>query len=70
MSQIKADYDQNSGKVTFAKIFGNITNMEKIVKISCGSNHSVALSNKGVVFAWGCSNNGRLGLKKEILKLT
>lgn len=34
---------------------------EYIVKISAGSDHALALSNKGVVYAWGSNSNGKLG---------
>ncbi len=33
-----------------------------IIAISCGSLHSIALTEKGSVFTWGFNNNGQLGL--------
>lgn len=33
----------------------------KIFKICCGALHSVALSTKGIVYTWGCGDNGALG---------
>uniref|UniRef100_A0A0N4ZSG5 non-specific serine/threonine protein kinase n=1 Tax=Parastrongyloides trichosuri TaxID=131310 RepID=A0A0N4ZSG5_PARTI len=36
---------------------------EDIKNIACGPNHAVAISVNGVVFVWGNSDNGRLGIK-------
>ena len=36
-----------------------------IVCISCGSKHSVALSDRGVVYGWGWNGYGQLGRRKE-----
>lgn len=36
-------------------------NHHKIIKISCGENFSMALSDKGEVFSWGMGNCGQLG---------
>ena len=30
-------------------------------QITCGSDHTVALTKKGEVFTWGLNNNGQLG---------
>ncbi|KAH6586935.1 hypothetical protein BASA50_009256 [Batrachochytrium salamandrivorans] len=35
---------------------------KKIVAITCGTNHSLALDDQGVVYSWGCGGYGRLGL--------
>ena len=32
-----------------------------ILKIVCGGMHTVALSNQGKVFTWGCNDEGALG---------
>jgi alpha-tubulin suppressor-like RCC1 family protein len=34
----------------------------KVTKISCGEAHSLALSKEGIVFGWGFTSNGQLGL--------
>eukprot|EP00299_Pterocystis_sp_00344_P015996 c8002_g1_i4.p1 GENE.c8002_g1_i4~~c8002_g1_i4.p1 ORF type:complete len:245 (+),score=48.93 c8002_g1_i4:636-1370(+) len=34
----------------------------RIVKIACGAHHSVAVSDKGQLYAWGCNAHGQLGL--------
>jgi alpha-tubulin suppressor-like RCC1 family protein len=34
----------------------------RIRQVACGSLHSLALSEEGQVYAWGCSDGGRLGL--------
>ena len=32
-----------------------------IVKISCGGMHTLALSNSGLVYSWGCNDDAALG---------
>jgi alpha-tubulin suppressor-like RCC1 family protein len=34
----------------------------RVVQVSCGHAHSLALCTQGTVFAWGCGDDGRLGL--------
>lgn len=34
----------------------------RVVDISCGNRHTVAVSEEGIVFSWGKGSNGRLGL--------
>ena len=36
-----------------------------IVSISCGARHVVAVTSSGDVFAWGCGEDGRLGLGSD-----
>ena len=43
-------------KVPFFEI-----NLIKIVKVSCGELHSVALTESNQIFTWGCGEHGRLG---------
>jgi len=38
-----------------------IANLKNIVQVSCGDNHTLALDNKGVVFAWGSGQQDQLG---------
>ena len=38
-----------------------IRGLSNIKKISCGTNHCLALSTKGEVYAWGSGENGELG---------
>jgi regulator of chromosome condensation len=33
----------------------------RILKIVCGGMHTVALSNQGKVYTWGCNDEGALG---------
>lgn len=40
----------------FGGLVGN-----RILKIACGGMHTVALSNQGKVFTWGCNDEGALG---------
>uniref|UniRef100_A0A673UYB8 HECT and RLD domain containing E3 ubiquitin protein ligase family member 6 n=1 Tax=Suricata suricatta TaxID=37032 RepID=A0A673UYB8_SURSU len=37
----------------------------KIIQVSCGHYHSLALSEDGQVFSWGSNSHGQLGLGKE-----
>ena len=39
---------------------------EKPVVVSGGRVHSIALTDNGEVFAWGCGRNGRLGLGSSV----
>ncbi|KAK0400455.1 hypothetical protein QR680_015254 [Steinernema hermaphroditum] len=39
---------------------------QKVVQIACGNFHSVALTDKGEVFAWGLNNSGQLGVGSTI----
>jgi len=32
------------------------------VKVTCGSFHTLALTNKGEIYAWGSNYNGQLGV--------
>jgi alpha-tubulin suppressor-like RCC1 family protein len=37
----------------------------RVVSVSCGRAHSVAVTDKGRVYAWGCGEDGQLGLGEE-----
>jgi alpha-tubulin suppressor-like RCC1 family protein len=50
--------------VTDKVIFLPLRN-EKIVSLSCGFQHFVALTSKGRVFGWGRNVNGQLGMGKQ-----
>ncbi|EFN60480.1 RCC1 and BTB domain-containing protein 1 [Camponotus floridanus] len=43
-----------------------ITFPDKIVKMVCGSWHTLALSNKGEIYAWGGNNYGQVGINNKI----
>ncbi|CAN6224191.1 unnamed protein product [Urochloa humidicola] len=36
-----------------------------VVKVACGTNHTVAVDSKGFVYTWGCGTYGRLGHGKQ-----
>ncbi|KAL4584210.1 hypothetical protein LXL04_008802 [Taraxacum kok-saghyz] len=38
---------------------------ETIVKVACGSNHTVAMDSKGYVYTWGFGGYGRLGHREQ-----
>ncbi|GKB09881.1 protein RCC2, partial [Tanacetum coccineum] len=38
---------------------------ETILKVACGSNHTVALDSKGYIYTWGFGGYGRLGHKEQ-----
>lgn len=40
-------------------------NKIKISKIACGSQHSLVLSSKGIVYSWGNSDDGALGRRSD-----
>ena len=59
--------EENKLNYKFNKIdFGEYTN--KIIDISCGTVHNLALTYDGKVFSWGSSQGGQLGLPLEILE--
>jgi len=58
------DYDKYQYGMSFKLITENLLPQEKIIKVCCGNAHCVALSNKGLVYSWGSSLNGRLGQGK------
>ncbi|XP_045676263.1 probable E3 ubiquitin-protein ligase HERC6 isoform X2 [Phyllostomus hastatus] len=39
---------------------------KKIIQVSCGDYHSLALSEDGQVFSWGKNSHGQLGLGREV----
>jgi RCC1 and BTB domain-containing protein len=43
----------------------NIYDEHRIIAISCGSFHSIALSENGGVYGWGSNQYGQLGVSKE-----
>ena len=38
---------------------------ERIIQIACGEFHALALTSKGQVYAWGCEDEGQLGIGDE-----
>ena len=39
--------------------------MRTITKIVCGGMHTLALSSDGIIFSWGCNDQGVLGRKGQ-----
>ena len=39
---------------------------QRVVKVVAGGLHSLALTENGLVFSWGCGSDGRLGHKEAI----
>lgn len=39
-----------------------------VVQIACGLNHTVALTNNGELYSWGCNKEGQLGLGGDSIK--
>jgi alpha-tubulin suppressor-like RCC1 family protein len=44
----------NSTSINRIDFFNNKT----VVDICCGMNHTLAITNKGEIFSWGCNDNG------------
>ena len=38
---------------------------KKIVSVSCGGLHTMVLTKKGVIYAWGSTEGGQLGLPEQ-----
>jgi alpha-tubulin suppressor-like RCC1 family protein len=64
----------NEGQLGIGKINENCLNTpsliypltkEKIIKVACGSLHSLCLTNRGEVYSWGNTQNGRCGFKSN-----
>lgn len=51
------------------KVIEHFINIE-IIKVACGTNHVIALSEEGGIFCWGYSNSGALGMGKKLLNTT
>ena len=58
------DMDRNVPSHIDSKYF----NHEKIIQISCASDHSLALSKNGNVYSWGSSDHGELGHGDKLSK--
>lgn len=57
--------NNNPEKLQFTFISRDFFPGQKTIKISCGSAHVLALTDKGTVFSWGSNSNGRLGQGKK-----
>ncbi len=53
----------NKGEAVQVKINAE-TNLENVIKISAGTNHSLALTKDGKVYAWGENKYGQLRTKQ------
>jgi len=51
--------DCNSDQLIPIKVKGNKGNNERVVMISCGRRHSMALSECGHVYSWGVNECGQ-----------
>ena len=49
-------------RVSFGILPHNVLTAQRVVEVSCGANHSLALSDGGLVYAWGENEHGQLGL--------
>jgi alpha-tubulin suppressor-like RCC1 family protein len=60
-------WNERSGKNEFQLIPIKVNgfNDEKVIQISCGVWHSMALTESGRVFSWGDNGSGQLGLNKK-----
>jgi alpha-tubulin suppressor-like RCC1 family protein len=63
---VNRNEQENSEKYIYFKLksFKNYSSKsEKIVMISCGGEHSLALTESGLVFGWGSNKRGQLGVE-------
>ncbi|KAL6506748.1 hypothetical protein OROHE_022580 [Orobanche hederae] len=59
-SSVKLAYEAQPRPRAIASLSG-----ETIVKVACGTNHSVAVDKKGHVYTWGYGGYGRLGHREQ-----
>lgn len=71
MDDVHLQYNKNNGCVRLAyeaqprpEAIASLSE-ETIVKVACGSNHSVALDSNGHVYTWGYGGYGRLGHSEQ-----
>ena len=66
MQIVQVKQENNSlEKIHFSFISRDFFPGQKIIKMSCGSSHTIALTDKGTVYSWGSNSNGRLGQGKK-----
>ncbi|KAH9693256.1 regulator of chromosome condensation (RCC1) family protein [Citrus sinensis] len=59
-SSVKLAYEAQPRPRAIAALAG-----ETIVKVACGTNHTVAVDSKGYVYTWGFGGYGRLGHREQ-----
>ncbi|XP_010263934.1 PREDICTED: protein RCC2 homolog isoform X2 [Nelumbo nucifera] len=59
-SSVKLAYEPQPRPRAIASLAG-----ETIVKVACGTNHTVAVDSKGFVYTWGFGGYGRLGHREQ-----
>ncbi|KAK4859553.1 hypothetical protein QYF36_007501 [Acer negundo] len=59
-SSVRLAYEAQPRPRAIASLAG-----ETIVKVACGSNHTVAVDSKGYVYTWGFGGYGRLGHREQ-----
>ncbi|GAB2293019.1 hypothetical protein Dimus_027241 [Dionaea muscipula] len=59
-SSVRLAYDPQSRPRAVASLAG-----ETIVKVACGTNHTVAVDSNGYVYTWGFGGYGRLGHREQ-----
>ncbi|XP_010271434.1 PREDICTED: protein RCC2-like [Nelumbo nucifera] len=59
-SSVRLAYEPQPRPRAIASLAG-----ETIVKVSCGTNHTVAVDSKGFVYTWGFGGYGRLGHREQ-----
>ncbi|XP_059633876.1 uncharacterized protein LOC132276462 [Cornus florida] len=59
-SSVRLAYEAQPRPRAIASLAG-----ETIVKVACGTNHTVAVDSKGYVYTWGFGGYGRLGHKEQ-----
>lgn len=53
--------NSGSGDQWSAKTVKNLA-LSTVIQVACGQNHSLALTNDGQLYSWGCNRFGQLGL--------
>lgn len=69
---VRADFNvtRNSPKVVPELVLERVLMGQRVVTVACGHLHSVAITQEGRLWSWGCGSDGRLGHGDEIDQVT
>ena len=57
----KSNQNERAPRYLRHKVLGHLTGLQ-VISVACGNSYSLALTQKGTVYAWGIGKSGSLGL--------